>query len=144
MQDQFTYTESPPGIREYQELRRSVNFSPRSEESAGRGLPGSCWVVTVRTGTGRAVGMARMVGDGGCSFLVVDVIVHPDFQGRGIGSEMMRRLDAWIEAHVPDGAMISMLADEPGRRLYERHGFRYTAPESVAMKRFVVGRSPAT
>ena len=85
-----------------------------------------------------------MVGDGGCSFLVVDVIVHPEFQGRGIGTEMMRRLDSWIESNVPDGAMIRMLADEPGRSLYERHGVEYTAPESVAMKRLVGRRTPVT
>ena len=144
MQEQIIYSEAPPEISEYLALRRAVNFSPRSEESARRGLPGSSWVVTARTAGGRAVGMARMVGDGGCSFLVVDVIVHPEFQGRGIGSEMMRRLDSWIDAHVPDTALICLLADEPGRRLYERHGFGYTAPESVAMKRFVTGRSRTT
>ncbi len=141
MDEDFTYVNSPPEVPEYLELRRSVGFSPRSEEAARRGLPGSLWAITVRARDGRAVGMARVVGDGGCSYLVVDVIVSPDVQRRGIGSELMRRLDSWIDREVPDGAMISLLADAPGRKLYEHHGFAYTAPESLAMKRLVDRRA---
>jgi hypothetical protein len=70
--------------------------------------------------------MARIVGDGGCSFLVVDVIVIP---------ELMIRLSSWMEVNVPPGGMVILTADEPGRKLYERHGFRYSAPESPGMKK---------
>ena len=144
MNDKLTYSESTPDVAEYLELRQSVDFSPRTEEAARRGLPGSLWAITVRDHDGRLIGMARVVGDGGCSYLVVDVIVHPEFQGQGIGSEMMRRMDAWIDRAVPRGAMISLLADVPGRKLYERHGFEYAAPDSVGMKRRIAGDRPTT
>jgi len=35
---------------------------------------------------------------------------------------------------APPGPYITLLADEPGRRLYERHGFVLAAPQSVGMK----------
>ena len=135
------YQQEPPTVDEYLALREAVKFSPRSRQAAETGLPGSSWAITAREG-GKAVGMARLVGDGGCSFLVVDVIVHPEYQGRGIGTEMMRQMDEWIDSNLPDGAMISLLADEPGRRLYERLGYRFTAPESLAMKRFIARAEP--
>lgn len=123
-----------PSVDEYLRLRNGVNFSPRSIEAAATGLPGSLYAVTARR-DGRAVGMARIVGDGGCSFLIVDVIVEPELQGQGIGSELMNRLSSWLDANVPPGGMVILMADEPGRKLYERHGFRYSAPESLGMKK---------
>ena len=131
---QVSYHNQPPSIDEYLSLRDSVNFSPRSAEAAVRGLPGSLYAVTARL-NGRAVGMARIVGDGGCSFLVVDILVEPGLQGRGIGSVLMDRLTSWMDINVPPGGMVTLIAEEPGRKLYEKHGFHYTAPESLGMKK---------
>jgi hypothetical protein len=38
-----------------------------------------------------------------------------------------------IRSKAPAGAYVNLLADEPGRRLYARHGFVETAPGSVGM-----------
>lgn len=130
----IVYEEKPPEPAEYLRLRDSVGFSPRSLQAARRGLPGSLFALTARA-EGKAVGMLRLVGDGGCSFLIVDVIVHPDLQRRGIGRQMLERLNFWMDDNVPPGGMVSLLADEPGRMLYEKLGFRYTAPESLGMKK---------
>jgi len=130
----IVYEEQAPEPEEYLHLRDSVGFSPRSLDAARRGLPRSIFALTARI-RGRAVGMLRLVGDGGCSFLIVDVIVHPDLQRRGIGRQMLERLNSWMDDNVPPGGMVSLLADEPGRALYEKLGFRYTAPESLGMKK---------
>lgn len=129
-----SFQDAVPTVDEYLCLRTAVNFSPRSMEAAAKGLPGSLYAVTARK-AGKAVGMARIVGDGGCSFLIVDVIVEPELQGQGIGSELMNRVSAWLDANVPPGGMVILTADEPGRKLYERHGFCYSAPESPGMKK---------
>jgi GNAT superfamily N-acetyltransferase len=121
-----SYHDELPTVIEYLSLRDSVNFSPRSVEAAAKGLPGSLYSVTARK-DGRAVGMAR---------IVVDVIVIPELQGQGIGSELMNRLSSWMEVNVPPGGMVILTADEPGRKLYERHGFHYSAPESPGMKKY--------
>ncbi len=118
-----SYHDELPSVIEYLSLRDSVKFSPRSVEAAAKGLPGSLYTVTARK-DGRAVGMARIVGDGGCSFLVVDVIVIP---------ELMNRLNSWMVVNVPPGGMVILTADEPGRKFYERHGFSYSAAESLGM-----------
>ncbi len=135
--EEITYQEIVPGVEEYLALREAVDFSVRSPESARLGLPGSAWAVTARNTAGEAVGMARLVGDGGLAYVVADVIVLPEYQKMGIGSEMMRRLDDWADTHLPATAMVCLLADEPGRKLYERQGYAFTAPHSLGMKRFV-------
>jgi hypothetical protein len=48
--------------------------------------------------------------------------------------DMAVLLDRVREA-APPGAYVNLLADPPGVRLYERHGFEATAPGSVGMAR---------
>ena len=77
--------------------------------------------------------MGRVIGDGGWYFHVVDMAVLPDHQRRGLGSAVLTHLLEQIRARAPKGAFVSLLADPPGRRLYARHGFAESAPDSVGM-----------
>jgi hypothetical protein len=40
-----------------------------------------------------------------------------------------------IRRTAPAGAYVNLIADQPGRRLYARHGFTPTAPDSIGMAR---------
>jgi len=77
--------------------------------------------------------MGRIIGDGGWYFHVVDMAVLPDHQRRGLGSAVLTYLLEQIRAQAPKGAFVSLLADPPGRRLYARHGFVESAPDSIGM-----------
>ena len=77
----------------------------------------------------------RIVGDGGCHFMVVDVAVLPEHQGRGLGKRIMAALTAHMEAHVPASASVCLIADGEAHHLYAKYGFRLTTPESVGMLR---------
>ena len=51
------------------------------------------------------------------------LIVHPDHQGRGLGSELLKR----VEASMPNVSMFELFTgsrSEANVRLYERHGYR--------------------
>ena len=77
--------------------------------------------------------MGRLLGDGGWYFHVVDMAVLPAHQRRGLGDAILGALLDRIREVAPPGAHVNLLADPPGRRLYERHGFAETAPHSVGM-----------
>ena len=70
----------------------------------------------------RLIGLIRAVGDGYSSVLIQDILVHPDYQRRGIGSalmqEMIRRYD-----HV---YQIQLTTDntEKTKAFYRSQGFR--------------------
>lgn len=127
---------STPPVADYLALRAGSGLSPKTREQAEAGLPGSwaaCHVEHVPTG--RAIGMGRVLGDGGWYFHVIDMAVLPEHQRRGIGDTVLSALLREIHERAPAGATINLLADPPGRRLYTRHGFRETAPGSVGMAR---------
>jgi GNAT superfamily N-acetyltransferase len=88
---------------------------------------------------GRAIGMGRIIGDGGLSFVVVDIAVEPEHQGRGLGKRIMGALDAWLKANTLDSAHVSLIADGEAKHLYAQYGFADVGPASVGMH-YVVRR----
>jgi ribosomal protein S18 acetylase RimI-like enzyme len=129
----YRLVEGPPDVEPYLRLRARSGLTPRSRPQAEAALPGSWYAVHVVDGDGAPVGMGRLVGDGGWYFHVVDMAVLPDHQRRGIGDAVLDALLSRIRTAAPPDAYVSLMADEPGRRLYERHGFVPTAPRSIGM-----------
>lgn len=134
MHGDYCLTPTAPTLDEYLRLRRDSGLTPRSHAQGEAALLGSWAVCTVRhTASGEAVAMGRVIGDGGWYFHVVDMAVLPEHQRRGLGDAVMTHLLGVIEDAAPPGAYVSLMADAPGRRLYERHGFTETAPRSLGM-----------
>jgi len=133
LHDSYHLVEGPPDADSYMALRRQAGLTPRTPAQTEAALDGSWAAVHVVDEQGRPVGMGRVIGDGGWYFHVIDMAVMPDHQRRGIGDAILGWLLARLEQAAPPGAYISLLADEPGRRLYERHGFEPTAPRSIGM-----------
>ncbi|WP_123536131.1 GNAT family N-acetyltransferase [Halosimplex salinum] len=129
---EYELRESVPDPETFVALRDAADMSPRSLEAARRGLPNTMYGVSmVETGAGETVGMARIVGDGGSVYHICDMVVHPDHQGRGLGSRMMDALMSYIEDEAPETAYVNLMADVDG--FYEQWGFERTAPVSKAM-----------
>ena len=84
-------------------------------------LRGSYKAVVAREhGSGRVVGFVNMISDGVLTAFVPWLEVLPEYQGRGIGGELMRQLLSGTE-HLYS---IDLTCDEPLRPYYERLGMR--------------------
>ncbi len=123
-----------PTVNEYLRLRSLAGLSAFSEEAATKGLAGTLFSVIVEHEKS-AVGMGRLIGDGGCFAQVVDIAVDPRFQGQGLGKAIMSALTDYIANNLPASAYVSLIADVPANKLYEKFGFKETAPRSLAMAR---------
>jgi len=130
----YRLLDDPPPLADYLALRERSGLSPRRPDQAAAALDGGWAAVTVvHRETSAFVGMGRVIGDGGWYFHVIDMAVLPEHQRRGLGDAILAALLARIRAQAPPGAYVSLLADPPGRKLYQRHGFTETAPGSVGM-----------
>lgn len=67
--------------------------------------------------------MGRVLGDGVITFYVGNIMVRPDCQGQGIGSEIMGRIMAYLEASAVPGAIASLLSIKGKEHFYEQYGF---------------------
>ena len=83
----------------------------------------------------RIVGMARVIGDKGLCYYIKDVVVLPEYQGKGIGRLMIDELLAFInENGVPDTQIFVELCAMPDKiPFYEKFGF--SANEAQRLRR---------
>ena len=119
------YIDKAPTLEEYKEMRRAVNFMNLSDRIARNALTNAFHITTVRDG-GRAIGMIRVLSDGSYANFITDVMVIPEDQGQGIGSEMMRRTVEFMRSTLEEGETIVLyLMSASGKEgFYKRFGFR--------------------
>ena len=86
----YQVVERKPTAEELSELRQSVGWISRDLEAYEKGLQNSLYGVCVLLKE-KVIGTARVVGDGRTCFYIQDVIVKPEYQRMGIGSEMMKK-----------------------------------------------------
>lgn len=137
MGDAIELVERFPGIEDYLRLRAAAGMHAKTFEAASRALPNTLYGVSLLR-DGQAVGMGRVIGDNGCFFTIVDIAVVPELQGQGLGRRIMTALDAWLRAHVPESAYVTLVADGDAKYLYRKFGFVESAPVAVNME-YVMG-----
>jgi len=131
----------PEALHDHRELARYVDGWGRRTDDVG--------VVAVDADTDGPVGAAwlRLLTGDGKGFGYVDdrtpelaIAVLPGHRGRGLGERLLREvLDA--ARGTFDAVSLSVRADNPARRLYERAGFR-PVPAADAGSRSVTMRIP--
>jgi ribosomal protein S18 acetylase RimI-like enzyme len=121
-----------PEVEDYRRLRQVAGLSEKTLAAAQAGLPNTWYAVTIQY-AGTAIGMGRVIGDGGTAFQIVDIAVEPEHQGKGLGKRIMAALVEHINAHAPDSAYISLIADGDARHLYAKFGFEPVMPASIGM-----------
>jgi hypothetical protein len=75
-----------------------------------------------------AVAMARVIGDGGWYFHIIDMAVLPEHQSKGLGQVLMEDIMEKIEKDAPPGAYVNLLGSENGSKLYKKFGFVESGP----------------
>jgi spermidine synthase len=102
---------------------------PRAREKLPALIRGSfCFLVALEGE--KLIGMGRALSDGVSDAYIQDVIVHPEYRGRGIGLEIVRRLkDYCIEQEL---GWIGLVAENGTVPFYKRLGFM-EIPEDTFM-----------
>jgi GNAT superfamily N-acetyltransferase len=119
----ITYTNTIT-VEDYNALRESAGWNPIHPEQAAASLAGSALVIAALDGI-KTVGTARLVWDDGYAALVKDVLVLPEYQGQGIGTEMMNRIMIFLREKLKPsyGIQIDIMAAKGKEGFYEKFGF---------------------
>ena len=114
--------EETPAVDEFIALRDRVGWGKADRHAAQTGLNQGLFSVCLRY-QGALVGLGRVVGDGGLYFYLQDIIVHPDFQGRGHGAAIVECCVRYINAHARPGVIAGLFAAQGKAGFYEKWGF---------------------
>jgi len=128
------YEEKAPGIDEYFPLFLTTGWNDEyrfTKDEIRAAIAGSWYAVSAYDG-GKLVGCGRTISDGLHHALVVDIIVDPDYQGRGIGGEILKRIVAECRSHnIRD---IQLFAAKGKAGFYEKHGFAARSADAPGME----------
>ena len=98
-------------------------------------IKGSIFVASARY-EGRLVGLLRLVGDGAYCLHIADFIVHTEYQGKGIGTQLLEMSLAYAHEHatgIDDSpGEFTLFANVSADRFYEKHGF-LSAPNGMVL-----------
>ncbi|MFN2283300.1 MAG: GNAT family N-acetyltransferase [Anaerolineae bacterium] len=114
--------EQLPSAAQYNQLRATVGWGVYAEDVIERALPDTLYCLCAFV-DGELVGMARIIGDSGMVYYIQDVIVLPEYQRQGIGTQMMDRVMDYIRTHASHNTIIGLMAAYGKEPFYEKYGF---------------------
>ena len=108
-------------VQEICDLRQSVGWNRMEKEMADPRLKSYYHIAVYEEENQKLIGFVDSISNGVTDAYIQDLMVHPDFQGKGLGSELMNKM---IEYLKKAGIyMISVLYDESLKDFYARFGF---------------------
>lgn len=118
------YKENALSYKDYCTLRESAGWLLWPEEQMRRALDNSLYTAAA-VENGRTVGMGRLLGDG-MYFMIMDIVVQPAFQRRGIGTDIVNMLLKYVEDITPAGgrSSVQLIAEKGKEHFYEKLGFK--------------------
>ncbi|HEX3039855.1 MAG TPA: GNAT family N-acetyltransferase [Caproiciproducens sp.] len=108
---------------DYNRLRKSVGWDEIPPQTAQVGLDNSEYIVAALCG-GEPIGMARIISDGGYVRYIADVVIHPEYQGCGIGRAMINQIMEHIRNGKREGEkiMVCLMAAKGKEPFYKKCG----------------------
>ena len=110
---------------EYLNLRQQVDWVLFPLEEAQECIDNSYMVICVRDEE-QAIGVARLIWDGGYIAMLSDVIVAPEYQGQGIGRKLVEACIQNLKDSIKPGykVKLNLNAAKDKELFYEKFGFR--------------------
>ena len=131
---EIVLSEKLPDKKEYFALfettgwNQSYGASPDELELANR----NSWFTLSAYDDGKLVGFGRLVTDHVLHAMIFDMIVLPEYQGKGIGTTIIKTLVKKCTDHgIRD---IQLFCAKGKRGFYERNGFEVRAPDAPGMQ----------
>lgn len=118
----YAISDIAPTAKEYITLRCEVGWDNVDLVVVQKSLDSSLFHVSIRDDE-KLIGMARVVGDGFMYFYIQDVVVTPEYQGRGIGRMLMNRVESYLFKTCQVGSTIGLLAAHGKEAFYRSYGY---------------------
>jgi len=136
--NEFELLQRRPSVGEYQHLRKAVGWYVVDDQATERGLEKSLFSVCL-IHQERVIGCGRIVGDSGIYYYLQDIIVLPEFHGRGGGKIIMSALMEYLNENAAPNSFIGLMAAKDVSGFYKKYGFEERPPDRPGM--FVVWKS---
>ena len=117
--------ERSPTVHEYRSLISAVGWSTFADDGLVKIVLAAALfaVVAENTASGEIIGCALLLGDRVSFYYVKDVMIHPDWQHKRVGTAIMYALTRWLETNVVGNSMTALITGENLAPFYRQFGF---------------------
>ena len=135
LMDHITFDDtSLPDIKAYWDLFQTTGWNEEyhfTEQDLAEAIENSWYILSLYDAEW-LIGFGRIIADGVHHALIVDLIIHPDFQGMGLGSELLDRLVSKCKAYqIRD---IQLFSAKDKSAFYEKAGFEKRPADAPGMQ----------
>ncbi|MGE7090901.1 GNAT family N-acetyltransferase [Lysinibacillus sp. NPDC048646] len=132
----FELCESNPSFEDYKSLHQTIGWNAKglyTYDQLYQAICNSWFSVSIYDGT-TLVGYGRIISDGIYQTFICDVMVHPDYQRKGIGSQVME----FLLAHCKQENIkwIQLFCAKGKQPFYQQLGFAERDPDASGMMLF--------
>jgi GNAT superfamily N-acetyltransferase len=120
-------------VEDFNFLRKSVGWNEIENSLALKTVKNALFIITAIIDK-KIVGLTRVSGDGGYTILITDVIVIPEYQGKGIGKKLMEKAMDYIRndfLQKGQTVFINLMAAKGRELFYKKYGFEERPNERV-------------
>lgn len=123
-----------PSAEDYVSLRLRSGMGNKDLKRSEIALKNSLFIVALYDEE-KLIGFGRVVGDGGITYVVSDIMVDKDYQRRGLAEQVMKAIDGYFEENTYEDSYICLIANHPADLLYNKHKFEYLPENKYGMLR---------
>lgn len=123
-----------PSAEDYVSLRLRSSMGNKDLKRSEIALKNSLFIVALYDEE-KLIGFGRVVGDGGITYVVSDIMVDKDYQRRGLAEQIMKAIDGYFEENTYEDSYICLIANCPADLLYNKHKFEYLPENKYGMLR---------
>jgi GNAT superfamily N-acetyltransferase len=124
-----------PTVTEYRYLALSVGWSPPTDDDMINTILSAAifGVVAEDKQHKETIGCALLLGDNVSFYYVKDVMVHPQWQRKRVGTALMQALTKWLEKNGSNHALAALITGDVLESFYQQFGFA----KAFAMIRYI-------
>ncbi len=121
---QYELVDNVLSAEDFIRLKVATGFIDRPLQQVEKALKNGLFNVSAVC-DGKVIGTGRLVGDGAMYWYLQEIIVLPEYQGKGIGKSIVKRLIEHIKSEAVSGTKIEIgLTAVKGKEpFYEKFGF---------------------
>lgn len=123
-----------PDAKDYVSLRIRSGMGNKNLERSQIALKNSRYTVSIYDKE-KLVAFGRVVGDGGITYVVSDIMVDENYRRKGLANIIMKQIDNYFEKNTYKDSHIFLIANNPADLLYTKHKFKYLQEDRCGMLR---------
>ena len=123
-----------PSAQDYLSLRLRSGMGNKDLNRSRTALKNSLFTVCLYEKE-TLIGFGRVVGDGGITYIVSDIMVDKEHHRRGYGEKIMKAIDGYFDENAHEDSYICLIANRPADLLYHKHQFDYLPENKGGMMR---------